>query len=178
MDKENLSQNEIEKKAFNRAEANVYSLNNSYLNIAEKREVELWFQLPGEIMFYTIIIASIYSVYNPLSLMKILVISILINIVVGILNWYFYNKKLTLFLYLTIFHSYILYLVGIIAGIFLFFKGLIILGIISILYPFGPLSFIELHMLAYSILAKKYRMHPKFAFFKKEYGKSFPFEED
>ena len=30
----------------------------------------------------------------------------------------------------------------------------------------------------YSILAQKYHMYPKFAFFKKEYNHTFPFEQD
>jgi hypothetical protein len=32
-------------------------------------------------------------------------------------------------------------------------------------------------MLLYSILAQRYGMHPKFAFFKMYYGRRFPFEE-
>ncbi|MDP3043467.1 MAG: hypothetical protein Q8N21_03620 [bacterium] len=175
------SQDEVKqniiKKAANYTEANVYSLNNTYLNSAEKQEVELWFQLPGNIMFYTFIIVAIYSIYNPLAWSKIISTPIVVNIIIGILNWYYYNKKLTYNLYLTILHGWVLYLVGIGSAIFLFFQGAIILGIISLVYPFGLLSFAELHMIVYSILSKKYGMHPKFAFFKKEYGYKFPFEE-
>lgn len=169
---------EITKKSANYAEANIYLLNNNYLNPAEKQEVELWSQLPGNIMLYAFVIVAIYSVYNSLSWGKIIGIPLVVNIVSGILNWYFYNKRLTYNLYLTVFHSWTLYLVGIGAAIFLFFKGAITLAIISLLAPFGLLAFAEPHIFLYSILAKKYKMHPKFAFFKREYGYTFPFEGD
>lgn len=168
---------EIVRKATNYADANVYSLNNTYLSPAEKQEVELWFQLPGNVMLYAFIITAVYSIYYPLSWSKIIGISLVVNIIIGILNWYFYNKKFIYNLYLTILHSWILYLVGIGAAIFLFFKGEIILAIISLVAPFGLLAFAEPHLFFYSLLAKKYKMHPKFAFFKKEYGHKFPFEK-
>jgi hypothetical protein len=170
---------EIARKAAAHAEANVYSLNNQYLTPDEKQEVELWFQLPGNVMLWVFVATAVYSVVvEPLPWSKIIGIPLTANVVVGLLNWYAYNKNFIYKLYLTFLHSWILYLVGFGAAAFLFYKGAIALAIISLVAPFGLLAFAEPHLYLYSILAKKYRMHPKFAFFKKQYGRTFPFEQD
>lgn len=179
MSDQELTQQDIERKAINYANANVYSLNNTYLNPAEKQEVELWFQLPGNVMLYAFVITAIWSVVvEPLSWSKIIGIPLVINVIVGLLNWYFYKKDLVYKLYLTFLHSWVLYLVGFGAAAFLFYRGAIALAIISLVAPFGILAIVEPSIYFYSILAKKYRMHPKFAFFKKEYNHKFPFEEN
>lgn len=179
MSDQELTQQDIERRASNYANANVYSLNNTYLNPVEKQEVELWFQLPGNIMLYAFVITAIWSVVvEPLSWSKIIGIPLAINVIVGFLNWYFYKKNLVYKLYLTFLHSWVLYLVGFGAAAFLFYKGAVALAIISLVAPFGLLAIVEPSIYFYSILAKKYRMHPKFAFFKKEYSRTFPFEEN
>ncbi|MBI2674697.1 MAG: hypothetical protein HYX22_03110 [Candidatus Yanofskybacteria bacterium] len=169
---------EIMRKAAARANANVYSLNNSYLTAEEKQEVELWFQLPGNVMLYAFVITAIWSVVVvPLSWNLIIGIPLGVNVAIGLLNWYFYKKNLVYILYLTVLHSWTLYLVGFGTAVFLFFKGVIVLATISLVAPFGLLAIVEPSIYFYSILAKKYRMHPKFAFFKKEYKHTFPFEQ-
>ena len=167
----------IRQKAAAHAEATVYTLGNTYLSKEEKTEVELWFQLPGNVMFYSFVIAAIWSVADgPLRWSKIIVIPLALNIIVGLLNWYFYNKSFVHKLYLTFCHSWILYLVGFGTAVFLFYNGAIVLGGISLVAPFGLLAFVEPHMFIYSTLANKYRMHPKYVFFKRFYGYQFPFE--
>ena len=170
----------ISQKAAAHANATIYTLGNIYLSQKDKTEVELWFQLPGNVMFYAFVITAIWSVVvEPLPWIKIIGIPLVVNVIVGLLNWYFYNKNLVYKLYLIFLHSWILYLVGFGAAAFLFFKGAIALAIISLalVAPFGLLAFAEPHLFFYSILAKKYRMHPKYAFFKRFYGYEFPFEE-
>ncbi len=171
---------EMQRKAAAKsvAEANVYSLNNAYLTPQEKLEVEMWFQFPGDMMQWAFVITAIYSVYSPLSWVKIIIVTLLVNVIIGIWNWYFYKKNLINKLYLTVLHSWILYLVGFSAAVFLFFKGAIVLAIISAIAPFGLFAAVEPSMFIYSILATRYHMHPKFAFFKKEYNHIFPFEQD
>ncbi len=168
----------IHRRAASHAEATVYTLGNTYLSQAERTEVELWFQLPGNIMLYAFVIGAIWSVVvGPLSWSKIIGIPLAVNVIVGLLNWYFYKKNFVYKLYLSVLHSWILYLVGIGAAVFLFFKGAIALAIISLVAPFGLLAFVEPHLFFYSMLAKKYGMHSKYAFFKRFYGYNFPFEE-
>lgn len=178
MNEQKLTEQDIARIAHNRAEATVYSLNSPYLTSAEKQEVELWYQLPGNVMLWTFVITAIYSVYNPLPWSEIIGIPLLANVVVGIWNWYFYKKNFVYKLYLTILHSWVLYLVSFSAAFFLFVKGSVALAIISVIAPFGLLKIVEPSIYLYSIFAQKYRMHPKFAFFKKEYGHTFPFEQD
>lgn len=178
MNDQKLTHQDIERVASNRANATVYSLNNLYLTPQEKQEVELWYQLPGNVMLYAFVITAIYSVFNPLPWKEIIGIPLVANIIVGFLNWYFYNKKFVYKLYLTVLHSWVLYLVGVGAAILLFFKGAIILAIISLIAPFGLLALVEPSIYLYTIFAQKYHMHPKYVFFKREYGHTFPFEED
>lgn len=168
----------IYQKAAAYAEATVYTLENIYLSQEEKTEVEHWFQLAGNVMLYSFEIAAIWSVVvEPLPWSKIIGIPLAVNLIIGLLNWHFYNKNFVFKLYLTIFHGWILYLAGFGAAAFLFYNGAIALAIISLVAPFGLLAFAEPHLIFYSILAKKYRMHPKYAFFKRFYGHEFPFEE-
>jgi len=180
---ENLTENknnirrEIARKTANYAEANVYALDNPYLNKDEKLEVEMWYQLPGDVMIHTFFVIAILSVFYGFSWKYIIGIPIVVNIVVGIINLFFYNKRVVYSLYLTVLHSWVLYLAGFGTAAFLFFKGSYILAIIALLAPFGIFAFAEPHLFFYSILARKYQMHPKYAFFKREYNYTFPFEE-
>jgi hypothetical protein len=178
---ENNSDTKLQEKIYEsaaaHANATVYAMGNTYLSQEEKTEVELWFQLPGNVMFYAYVVVAIWSVaVEPLGWSKIIGMPLAVNIIAGLLNWHFYNKNFVYKLYLTCLHSWVLYLIGFGAAGFLFFKGEIILAIISLVGPFGLLSFAELHLYFYSTLAKKYRMHPKYAFFKRFYRHQFPFE--
>lgn len=182
MSKQNQQQDivrqEIAKKAADYAEANVYALDNPYLNKDEKLEVEMWYQLPGNVMILTFFITAILSVFYSFSWKFVIGIPIGINILIGIINWFLYNKRLVYSLYLTVFHSWVLYLAGFSIAAFLFFKGSYIFAIIALLAPFGIFAFAEPHLFFYSLLARKYRMHPKYVFFKREYNYTFPFEEE
>jgi hypothetical protein len=176
MDEQEIQQQNIEQVVNDHTNANVYTLNNLYLTPAEKGDVEMWYQLPGDIMFITFVLTAIYSTYNPLPWSEIIGIPLVVNVLVGIWCWCFYSKKVVMCLYLTILNGWISYIIGIVAAIFFFTQGAIIFATISLIMPFGLLVFMEPHIYFYSILAQKYRMHPKYVFFKKEYGYKFPFE--
>lgn len=169
---------ELGKKAIKRSEAIVYSLNNLYLNSTEKREVEMWYQLPGNVLLYTLLITAVWSVvWGSFEWSRVILIPLMVNVIVGLLNWYYYNKNLVYKLYLTIFHSWVVYAVCFGVAIFFFHKGIFVLAVISLVAPFGLLSLIEPSIILYALLAQKYKMNPKYAFFKKEYGRTFPFEQ-
>jgi hypothetical protein len=75
------------------AEATVYTLENTYLSKEEKTEVELWFQLPGNMMVYSYLIVVTWSAaYGQLNWSIIIGIPVVVNIIVGLLNWHFNNK--------------------------------------------------------------------------------------
>ena len=158
-------------------EGQTYSLNNKYLSEKEKEEVELWFQLPGSIMIISFFITSVLFVIYNFPWFYVFVIPLALNIISAILNWYFYNKKINYLFYFTILHSWVIYLLGFGSAIFLFYKHSYILAILSLIAPFGILSFLEPSTFLHLILAYKKHVHPKYVFFKRIYGRTFPFEE-
>lgn len=158
-------------------ESKIYDLNNSFLSQDEKVQVESWFQLPGNIMEYVFWTMSILSIFYPISLFYIFGISIIFNIVVGLVNWHFYNRKLVTTLGLSIFHPYVETVVGIVVAIFLFIKGSLLLAGLSIFVGIFGFLFLELHILLYSILARRYKIHPKYVFAEKYLSHKFSSEE-
>jgi len=162
----------------NHVDANVYSLNNEYLTQSEKLEVEMWYQFPLHVMHYTLIVAAYLFHFNYLPLTEFIVSVLLADLLAGIFNWYFYIKKLIYLLSLTIFHTVFIYLAGIGSAVYFFLNGAIILGIVSLLPLFGFLALFAPSTFLYNFLSIKYRMHPKYAFFKKEYEYTFPFEKE
>lgn len=158
-------------------EGQIYNLNNQYLSKEEKQEVELWFQLPSEFTSISFYIMAILWVVYGFSWIYIVIIPLSFNIVIAIFNWFFYNKRLTYILYLTFLHSVVGYIFGFGTAIFLFINHSYVLMVISLLFPFGIPSLIEPSiLLIYPILSRKYGVHPKYAFFKRIYGYTFPFE--
>jgi len=160
----------------NKTDRITYRLDNHYLNQDEKVLVESWFQLPGNIMEYTFWIMAVFSVFYPISFVYIFGVSIAVNIIVGLINWYFYNKKLTIVLGLSLFHPFVTAVVGIGVAIYLFINDTLLLAGISVFVGIFSFLFLELHILLYSFLAQKYKMHPKYVFAKKQFGHTFPFE--
>ena len=167
-------------RALRNAEAQYYRLDNPYLNQEEKKEVELWFQLPGNATLYVFAPIAIWSVIaGPFSLVVTIGIPLVANVIIGLLNWFFYNKNFVYKLYLLgPMHSWILYIVGFGSGIYLFSHGAIVLGILAALFPVGlsPLEWPNFFL--YDRLGNRYNgLSPKYAFFKKWYGRKFPFED-
>ena len=176
MDKESeeFSINEI---AHYRAEANIYSLNNEYLNEENKLEVEMWFQLPGNVLLFVFWSMSIIYIYEPFHWLYFLLIPMSVDLFIGIICWLIYPKKLILILYLSVFHSIVLTIIAVAVFIFLLINGYYLLSILVLVARIGFIATLEPHLLLYTILSKKYKMHAKYAFFKKHYNFMFPFEK-
>jgi hypothetical protein len=79
-------------------------------------------------------------------------------------------------LFIRIFHSIILHAIAIATCIFLIIHGSHVFAALAIIVRFGVLSFLEPHLFFYSLLSRKYNMHPKYVFFKRYYHYEFPFE--
>jgi predicted outer membrane lipoprotein len=167
----------IHQKAGAHAEATVYSLGNTYLSQEEKIEVELWFQFPGNISLVTMLTCLVYSSYLPLSWSWIIGIPLIANCLFGIINWFAYSKKLLRGIYLSIFHSFVLWILTFVAIVLLVINGAYLKALLAFFLKLFLIVFFEPHMLIYSFLSRKYGMHPKYAFFKRFYGYEFPFEE-
>ena len=166
---------ETRRRAQNFAEANVYSLDNPYLNQGEKLEVEPWFQLPGNCLTYAFFAVALWSVHQPMSWWALIGIPIGVNLATGLVNWYVYSRGLVFHLYLTVFHNWVLWLATLATACALVYYRLYLLAALAVLGHAVLFPVIEVHMFLYAALANKYRMHPKYAFFKRQYERSFPF---
>jgi hypothetical protein len=167
---------EFRRPAQNAAEASVYSLDNPYLEQREKLEVEMWFQLPGNCLTYAFLAVAVWSIRQPMSWWSLIGIPIGVNLAAGLVNWYVYSRGPVFRLYLTVFHNWVRWLATLATAGALVYNGLYLLAALAVLGHAVLFPVIEAHMLLYAVLAKKYRMHPKYAFFKRQYGRSFPFE--
>lgn len=160
-----------------RTEGDVYQLENTYLTQDEKVDVEIWFQWPGVIMEYAFWAMAILSISYSFPMWYVVTIPIVINLIVGVINWNVYNMKILRPLGLSLFHNYVTALIGVGVAIYLFTNGAWFLAGVSAFIGIFSFLFFELHIILYSFLAQKYKMHPKYVFAKKRFGRSFPFEE-
>jgi hypothetical protein len=168
----------VEKESTRYATAKVYQLDNPYLIESEKIEVELWFQFPGNVLFVALCGTMIYSTFNQLSLKLVIGIPLLIELLVGVLNWRFYLKK-TIKTCFFIFGNHIVQWGLTISTIaILTYHGHYWYSAIILAGKFGILIIISPCMWTYTFLSSKYKMHAKWVFFKRFYGYEFPFENE
>jgi hypothetical protein len=172
-----LTREQIELEAARRTEANIYSLNNRYLSEAEKLETEIWYQSPGDVMLYAFAILSVLSIRYPIHWPVLIGVPVLINLLMGTINWFFYSRRVLWLLYLTILHNLVQWLLLLAAAGFLLYTGHFWLAGAILLWKIGILIIFELHMILFTFLTKSYGMHPKYAFHKRQYGRRYPFEE-
>jgi hypothetical protein len=175
-DHDNIVREQIHRRAAAHAEATVYTLGNTYLSNSERMEVELWFQFPGNIGLIAILICLVYSAYFPLSWYWIVGIPLIANCCSGIVNWFAYSKRFLHWVYLSILHNFVLWVLTIAAVILLTISGAYFKALLAFFLKLFLSVLIEPHILIYSFLSRKYQMHPKYAFFKRLYGRDFPFE--
>jgi hypothetical protein len=168
----------IHKKAIACAEAQVYSIDNPYLSRADKVEVELWYQFPMHVSLITMLACLVYSSYYPLSWYWIVGIPLIANCIFGILNWANYNRKFLFGIYLSVCHHWSLWLLTLVSIVLMVVNGAYTKAVIAICLQLFLIVFVTPHILIYSILSRRYQMHPKYAFFKRVYGYEFPFEKD
>jgi hypothetical protein len=172
------AKDDIRRLAAKHAERSVYSLQNPYLDAGQKLEVELWFQFPGDCMKTTFIAFALATIFVPITWPSLVVWPLLINIGVGLANWFAYKRRFLYLVYLTVFHNLVQWIVTLSALGVLLYSQRYLLACIVLAWELGILALFEVHMVLYSLLAGKYGMHPKYAFFKKYYGYTFPFEDD
>lgn len=173
----NMTREQIEFEAARRTEANVYSLNNRYLSEGEKLETEIWYQSPGDFMLYTFAGLSLLSVWRSVHWSVLIGVPVIVNLLVGLMNWFIYPRRLLWGLYLTVFHNLVQWIVLLSVAGYLLYEGHYWLAAVVFLWKVGILSIFELHMIMFAFLSRPYGMHPKYAFYKRQYGRSYPFEE-
>ncbi len=160
------------------ATANFYRLDNQYLNQNEKLEVELWFQFPGTILLISFCICMIYNAFYPISIKFIMLIPLSLDFIFGLLNWFLNLRKILKLFFLTIGHNLILWALTVVTCTILIYYRLYIYSAAVFFAKVGLFTMISPSMWGYTLLAKKYKMHAKWVFFKKFYGYQFPFENE
>lgn len=180
-----LSEDEIEKiksdavkYAEREANANIYLLNNDYLTDEEKLEVELWFQFPDTIMFISLCICMTYSIHSQVQVKYIIVIPLILDFLAGVFTWFFKLKRFIKIFFLTIGHNFLLWAMALFSGVLLIINGFYLFAFIAIVSRLGLLIFISPSLFFRKILSIKYKMNAKYAYFKRFYDFSFPFEEE
>jgi hypothetical protein len=172
-----LTREQMELEAARRAEANVYSLTNQHLSNSEKLETEIWFQSPGDFMLYTFAALALINSWYPTHWAVMVGVPVIVNLLAGLINWFLYPQRLLWILYLTAFHNLVQWILLLAASGFLLYAGHFWLAGAILLWKLGILSIFELHMVLFAFLSKPYEMHPKYAFYKRQYARQYPFEE-
>lgn len=164
-------------QAISRAEAEVYTLDNRYLTQDQKTEVECWYQFPSACTVFVFLVLAMMSPGPSISWRIVIGVPLAINAAVGLLNWYLYPRRLVYVCSLSLFHPWVLTLIALVVAAYLFYVNAYVLAVIAFIAPLGLLSIAEPHMWLYAFLARRYGMHPKYAFFKRFYDVTFPFEK-
>ena len=168
----------IDKESTRFATANTYRLDNSYLTQQQKMQVELWFQFPGTIMFISICICMLYSAFNFMPLKLTIGIPIVLDLIVGLMNWSANLRKVYTTFFLTIGHNFVLWGLTLVTIGILIYNGQYLYSAIVLVGKLGLLSLLSSSMYVYTILSRKYKMHTKWVFFKRFYSIDFPFEKE
>jgi hypothetical protein len=168
----------IQEKAERFAEAHTYRLNNSYLTQAQKMEVELWYQFPVTLAYTVFCACLIYHSLYPQTIKVIIGIPLIINVLIGIINWESYSPSFNKVFFLSIGHNYTQWILSLSTIGILFYHHLYWWAALVLLGKIGLLALLFPSIFLYSRFSSKYKMHPKYAFFKKYYNKTFAFEEN
>ncbi|MDD4052329.1 MAG: hypothetical protein PHR28_10595 [candidate division Zixibacteria bacterium] len=169
---------EIQITAWKTAERNVYSMSNPYTDMLEKYEIEHWYQFPINFSGIALMVSSVFWAQGLIGWWEAMLAAIGAGIIAGIFNWFFYIRLLV-FGFNRLFDSpKIEWFIHIgVAAIFGFsghwVQAICLFGNrLLFLFPTGFGA-----MMTYAVLSsRKYKMHPKYAFLKRVYGKSYPFE--
>jgi hypothetical protein len=168
---------DLDTRSTKAAEATVYSLNNPYLNEQQKLQVEMWYQLPFELSTLAFLVSCVLYVLQDLSWLHLLAIPIGTDLISGIYLWFFYNRKVVLLAYATLANKMFQWIAVLAVVAFLVWTGEYLLAAAVVGVKIGFSLLFGAHMILFGVQAQqKYRMHPKYAFFKKYYGITFPFE--
>ena len=155
-----------------------YDLDNPYLTRSEKLEVELWSQFPGNAMQFAFLCCALWSAFRPLAWAALLGVPLLVELLAAVENYYLYNRRAIWIVYLVLLHNWWLWAVGTAAIVALILHGQYLLAGVVLAVRLGAGIVAEMPFMAlYWVLFRKTGMHPKYAFFKRFYGRTFSFEE-
>ena len=168
---------EIRAEAHNYAQAQVYSLQNEFTDVSEKFEIECWYQLPTECAGYAFLAGAFMYASGVLAGWQLLGLTCSVDFVASLLCWFGYSRSWVIPVFLKLRSRLLSWSLHFIVAIWFFsharywLGGFVLLSLFTGHLPFGLPS-----MIFYQTMTRRYGMHPKYAFLKHFYGKSYPFE--
>lgn len=168
----------LHEKAKKASERNVYSLTNFYTSRDEKIEIEAWYQLPLCVAGLAYLIAGILWSQGVLNGWQTYFIALGAGSASAVLIWAIYNRKIIFFLGTLLDFPFLNWLIHLGVAGYLTYRGMYLqAGFVAgnRIFSYIPVSFGA--MVTNQILTSKYKMHPKYALLKRNYGKSYPFED-
>ena len=158
-------------------ERNVYSMNNPHTTEDEKVEIEVWYQLPIDLSGIAYIISCLFWARGDINGYQAYAISFSTGILTAVVVWFIYVKRIVFGLEMLINFPVVSWLIHLGFALWLYFTGswmqaiFITFNRLLLLIPVGFGA-----VLSNQILTLKYKMHPKYAFLKHVYGKTYSFE--
>jgi len=158
------------------AESSLYTMTNPYTTTEEKIEIEAWYQLPVELAGHAFLFTTVAWAFGILGGWAAYGIAVLVGIISAIVIWLAYSRSI-IPVFLIIRLPYVGWLIHLGISIWLAASGhwlpaiFLFLNRLLFFLPVGfPVAFVN------QVLTFKYKIHPKYAFLKRFYGKEYPFE--
>lgn len=166
-------------RAQNDADASVYTIGNAFTTTEEKIEIERWYQLPMDIGGYSFLVGLFYYANGEISGLQLFLAANLVGIVAAMFCWFAYSRVLVAALFALLGSSRVSWAVHLGVAAWFFFHSHPWLGGFAIANQFtGGMAFSVGAMFFYQLVTRRYRIHPKYAFLKHFYGKTYPFENN
>ena len=169
---------ELRSEVRRNAVATHYALDNPFTSQEEKLEIESWYQLPIEIASHTLLITSVLWAYSYTSGWIAYGSAALAGVLVATLLWSLYARSWVVPLFIVVRLPVVGWMLHLGIAAWLAVEGhwgpaiLIATNRLLLGIPAGVLA-----SFTNQLLSRRYGMHPKYAFLKHFYGKSYPFEQ-
>ena len=167
---------EIHIQAKKAHERNAYSMTNTHTTVDEKVEIEAWYQLPVDVAGVAYIASCQFWAWGYISGWHAYVISFAVGILTAVTVWFVYVKRIVFGLEMLLNFPVVRWLIHLGFALWLYFTGswiqaiFIVCNCLLLLIPVGFGA-----ILSNEILTSRYKMHPKYAFLKHVYGKTYSF---
>lgn len=166
-------------RAQHDAHASAYMLGNPFTTIEEKLEIERWYQLPMDIAGFSFLAGLFYYAGGAVTGWQLFLAANAVGIVAAMFCWFTYSRGLVAFLFLLLHNSLVSWVIHLGVATWFFTHSRPWLGCFAIANQLtGGIAFSIGAMLFYHLVTRRYRIHPKYAFLKHFYGKSYPFESN
>jgi hypothetical protein len=166
-------------RAQNDAHASVYMLGNPFTTIEEKLEIERWYQLPIDIAGFSFLAGLFYYATGAVTGWQLFLAANAIGIVVAMFCWFTYSRVLVASLFALFGNSLVSWAVHLGVAAWFFTHSRPWLGGFAIANQLtGGMALSLGAMFFYQLVTRRYRIHPKYAFLKHFYGKTYPFESN